>query len=299
MNAMTKPPSSTKSTWVVCRICSRKCHTTMNCYNSINLTRFTPTHGHQLFPNRPTQVELANVISHSSGSAMAMWYPNSSTTTHISNSSDNIKSLLSNNSSIGPIFAANGSLMLFKTSGNSTGMSKSAHLSLNNILFVSESSKNLLSVNHLYSDNKVIIEIDRQNVRVQDRATKHVLSKGLEKNKLYYLSLILDGPLAIAFIGEHVSSATWHARLGHLHAQAVEDLIRKNLNSTCKNVSVCESCCIGKSHNLLYKSRSIVYSLFSLVFADIWGLALFQSSEDFYYYVNFFDATTNFNWIYH
>lgn len=48
------------------------------------------------------------------------------------------------------------------------------------------------------------------------------------------------------------------------------DLVNKNvISSSCKSMSDCEACLIGKSHNSLHKISNSEYSLLELVIADI------------------------------
>lgn len=170
---------------------------------------------------------------------------------------------------------------------------------LDDILVVPETSKNLLFVHQLCVDNMVSVEFDKHKVKIRDITTKEVIAEGRKEASLYQLPMrITRHPKVLS--SERISSNRWHARLGHLHEQAVKQLINKSvISSNYKTMSDCDFCLRNKSSSLPHKVNNRVYAApLDLIYTNIWGPAPVTSSEVFWYYINFVDAATNFNWVF-
>lgn len=70
------------------QICSRKSHSTVNCYNRLNLTKYPPSHTRELSSFGPT---VANRQTTHSLNLMMMWYPDSGASSHITATSGNVQ----------------------------------------------------------------------------------------------------------------------------------------------------------------------------------------------------------------
>lgn len=129
--------------------------------------------------------------------------------------------------------------------------------------------------------------------------TMSILVEGGQPNELYKLSVRINHE-QLVMLGEKIMNQIWHCRLDHLHQRVVTELANKNsTSSSCKDFVNCDYCNIGKMLALPHKSRNLTYdNLMSLIFMDIWGSAPFIFSRGLYYYLNFVDAKTNFNWVY-
>ncbi|XP_057452779.1 uncharacterized protein LOC130744625 [Lotus japonicus] len=102
-------------------------------------------------------------------------------------------------------------------------------------------------------------------------------------------------------VPSHTSYELWHSRLGHPHHEALQSAL-----SICKipiprksKFSVCQACCVAKSHRLPSSSSTTVYtSPLELIFADLWGPASIESSAGYFYFLTCVDAFSRFTWIY-
>ena len=96
---------------------------------------------------------------------------------------------------------------------------------------------------------------------------------------LYYLDHIPSGQANAAFSA--ISSGSlrlWHRRLGHLHLDAIREMVRKDMVSGLKISSpktydhVCEGCVVGKSHRLPFpKASTTTYEKMDLLVVDLTG----------------------------
>lgn len=69
----------------------------------------------------------------------------------------------------------------------------------------------------------------------------------------------------------------------------------KSMNST----SLCQPCCLAKSHRLPYTDSSTQYtSPLQLVHSDLWGPSPIISRNGYRYYVTFVDHYSRFTWLY-
>lgn len=170
---------------------------------------------------------------------------------------------------------------------------------LRDILNVSSSTRNLLSINQFCIDNNVFLIFDSQKVEARDSTTNEVLLEGKVHQGLYRLSLSLQQQEE-ALVCSKQSYDLWHCRLGHLNAGYISILLNNGvINVDSKNKgNLCSSCLAGKSHSLPHSPRNTSYKPLSLIFADIWGPSLVVSHQGYSYYINFVDAETNFNWVF-
>lgn len=76
------------TTDLLCQICGRKCHSAVDCYNRLNLSRFPPHNKRELTPSGPTR---SNQTTPHSANMMTVWYPDSGATSHITSSSLNVQ----------------------------------------------------------------------------------------------------------------------------------------------------------------------------------------------------------------
>lgn len=73
------------------------------------------------------------------------------------------------------IHTANGSGMGISHIGRTTVHTPSRNIHLNNVLYVPEAKKNLVSVHRLTTDNSVFLEFHPEFFLVKDQATKNTL----------------------------------------------------------------------------------------------------------------------------
>ena len=200
----------------------------------------------------------------------ASWYMDTAATDHMTNEMDKIPSsqpYLSQDKD----HLANGSGMHVTHIGQSSlPTSTSRELQLQNVLHVPDVTRNLLSVPRLTHDNDVFVEFHPFDVFVKDRATRDVLLSGHYQHGLYPL----DAPQASqVFSSVRVKPSQWHSRLGHPASPIVRHVLHRHqlpIVSSDKDVSVCDACQQGKSHQFpfLVSTRVVKHPL-KIVFSDI------------------------------
>jgi histone deacetylase 1/2 len=98
-----------------------------------------------------------------------------------------------------------------------------------------------------------------------------------------------------------VLSAKWHCRLGHPASPVVQHVLHCHalpIESSNKDIFVCDACQQGKSHQLPFPlSSHVTKTPLKLVYSDVWGHAQ-TSVSGHNYYVSFIDAYSRFTWLY-
>jgi hypothetical protein len=77
-----------------------------------------------------------------------------------------------------------------------------------------------------------------------------------------------------AMVGEHMSQAHWHRRLGHPAFRTVCRILSQFglFFSSNKSAALCSTCLQSKSHQLAFPSSNSVSSRpLDLIFSDVWG----------------------------
>src|SRR6266540_4111103 len=175
--------------------------------------------------------------------------------------------------------------------------SSSRPLYFRNVLRVPDVTKNLLAVHPFTRDNRVFVEFHPSSLLVKDLATRDILLRGHCRNGLY----LLDAPLIKqAFVSVRVSSAQWHARLGHPSTQVVQHVLRSHELPSVPNKLdiVCDACQQGKSHQLPFSlSTHVTHAPLELIHSNVWG-PVQTSISGHNYYVSFIDAYSRFTWLY-
>lgn len=147
---------------VKCQICRRKAHSALNCYNRLNVTRFPPTHNHELStfsPNGSNRTYANSVNLVTTGEAL-IWYPNSRATSHIIAFIDNVQHPrpFSGNHCI---LTADGSpLTITKVGQSIASNSSNRSFLLRDLLHVPSSTRNLLSVHRFCVDIDLYLIFD-------------------------------------------------------------------------------------------------------------------------------------------
>jgi histone deacetylase 1/2 len=196
------------------------------------------------------------------------------------------------------IHTANGTGMDISHIGHTTVHTPSRDIHLNNVLYVPQAKKNLVSVHRLATDNCAFLEFLPNFFLIKDQATKNTLLKGRCHKGLYPLPA---SSIRQALSATNASESRWHSRLGHPSSFIVKQVISSN-NLPCSGESlnklVCDACQQGKSHQLPYPVSSSVskYPL-ELVFSNVWGHVP-ESVGRKKYYVSFIDDFSKFTWIY-
>ena len=178
---------------------------------------------------------------------------------------------------------------------------KSQRISLNNILYLPELGKNLLSVRAMAILGSVIqFESDKRTIQ---RNCK-VLGVGELRGRLYLLRTISER----AHKAEEVSDLhLWHCRLGHLGTDNGKKLFQKQMVNgmeklnTADNKVICEGCIMGKQHRMPYP-RGLPDNAsepMEIIHSDICGPMNIESLRKSKYFVTFIDGFSRYTCIYY
>jgi hypothetical protein len=117
-------------------------------------------------------------------------------------------------------------------------------LKLNNILYVSQSSKNLASIHCIATDNNVLYELHPDFFLIKDRESRKTLLQGQSKGGLYPLpcNSTTTVPVKQVFSLNKVPYSRWHARLGHPSSSIVRFVLSKNALPSFIDVSLDHVC---------------------------------------------------------
>ncbi|KAL0886253.1 hypothetical protein Bca101_010236 [Brassica carinata] len=156
---------------------------------------------------------------------------------------------------------------------------------------------NLLSVKRATVDLGCQVVFRPEEVEFQDLKTGRVIGRGDSKNQLYHLQMARNPKpfesVCLSSTTKGVDSSTWHARLGHPHARAME-LIFPNMSF---NHLECEACILGKHCRTVFPTSTTTYEhCFDLVHSDVWT-APCMSRDSQKYFVTFIDEKSKYTWL--
>jgi hypothetical protein len=197
------------------------------------------------------------------------------------------------------IYTASGSGMHIKHIGHSIIRTPGRDLSLNNILHVPKSTKNLASIHRIAFDNNVFFELHHDFFLIKDRESRRTLLGGSSKGGFYPIpcSTSTSSSSKQVFNVSKVPMSRWHARLGHPSSTIVRFVLNKNnlpFSSNLSPESVCDACQQAKCHQLPYPiSTSASKAPLELIFSDVWGPACDSIGQN-KYYVSFIDDFSKF-----
>ncbi|WZZ15660.1 hypothetical protein YC2023_108749 [Brassica napus] len=163
--------------------------------------------------------------------------------------------------------------------------------------YMPQFASNLVSVRKATIDLGCQVVFTPDDVEFQDLKTGRVIGRGDSKNNLYQLQLAkISKPfhsMCLSSTYEKIDSITWHARLGHPHARAIE-LIIPNMSF---NHLECEACILGKHCRTVFPTSETTYEhCFDLVHSDVWT-APCLSRDSQKYFVTFIDEKSKYTWL--
>ena len=158
-------------------------------------------------------------------------------------------------------------------------------------------TSNLLSVKKATIDLDCQVVFRPDEVEFQDLKTGRVIGRGDSKNQLYHLQMAKNSKpfdsVCLSSAVDRCDSMTWHARLGHPHARAIE-LIMPNMSF---NHLDCEACILGKHCRTVFPTSETTYEhCFDLVHSDVWT-APCLSRDSQKYFVTFIDEKSKYTWL--
>jgi hypothetical protein len=159
----------------------------------------------------------------------------------------------------------------------STLYTPSRNLSLNNVLHVLDSKKNLVSIHHFTRDNHVFIEYNPYVFLVMDPYMRKVLLRGRCRGGLYPFPSLEQSTSKCILSIVKPSINCWHECLGHPSMVIVQRVLDQNklaFSRAAECTIVCDACQCAKSHQLPFpKSLSVSKALLELIFSDVWRSA--------------------------
>lgn len=177
-------------------------------------------------------------------------------------------------------------------------------LTLQDVYQVPGLKKNLASVSQITDSGEfVLFGPDKvwilKNLRCIDA---DILFIGRKKNSLYVLSA---SEAYVEKTSQNTSVALWHARLGHVGYQLLQQISTNRLlkgvpffKSECSG-GVCAGCQFGKSHRLPFKtSVNHTSSMFQLVHSDLMGPTSSPSYSGLRYMMVVVDDFSRYSWVY-
>jgi hypothetical protein len=266
---------------VECQLCGKKGHTMMKCFK-----RFDQNYtGEEKSAVATTSYDIDN-----------SWYADSGITDHITG---DLEKLSTRDKYLGndQVHTANGSGLKIDQVDHYVIHAPTHYLSLNNVLYVPDSSINLVSVHCFTLDNNIFLELHPWYFFIKDRASRRVLHHCKIERGLYPLKSLQKQVCAIT----KPSKERWHSQLVHPSLPFVQRVLGQNKlpvsKESCESV-VCDACQQGKTHQLAYpKSLSVSKLPLELVFSVVLGPAT-ESVGRKKYYVSFIDDFSKFVWIY-
>lgn len=183
------------------------------------------------------------------------------------------------------------------------GDTKTSSVRLDDVYHVPGLKKNLVSVSQITESGKYVLfgPIDVKVLDNMKDISADVILSGEKKGSLFVMSA---GEAYVKKTSQINSAAIWHACLGHVGYQMLQQVSSKKLVDgmpTLKDVRenvICQGCQYDKSHRLPFKSSSNRRStLFELVHTDLVGLMRTPSYSRHYYVMVLVDDHSRFTWV--
>lgn len=179
-----------------------------------------------------------------------------------------------------------------------------ASVQLNDVYHVPGLKKNLVSVSQITDSGKYVL-FGPNDVKVLDNVKNigaDVVLTGEKKGSLFVMSA---GEAYVKKTSQTDNAAIWHARLGHVGYQMLQQISSQrlldglpNLKNVQENV-ICQGCQYGKSHRLPFKNSSNRRSaLFELVHTDLMGPTKTPSYSGNHFAMVLVDDHSRYTWIY-
>ncbi|WZY94099.1 hypothetical protein YC2023_066428 [Brassica napus] len=192
----------------------------------------------------------------------------------------------------GSVMIANGTRIPIEGVGNLKLFEKNS-----TAFYLPQFTSNLISVKKATVDLDCQVVFRPNEVEFQDLKTGRVIGRGDSKHQLYHLQTT-EAPSTVESVclsstTDRCDNLTWHARLGHPHAKAIELI----LPSMAFNHLECEACILGKHCRTVFPTSETRYeNCFDLVHSDVWT-APCMSRDSHKYFVTFIDEKSKYTWI--
>ncbi|KAJ9556387.1 LOW QUALITY PROTEIN: hypothetical protein OSB04_011001 [Centaurea solstitialis] len=225
----------------------------------------------------------------------SQWYVDTGATNHLTSDPGYIQVLCVNY--IKSICVGNGGQASVSGSGHTTIPTHPKPIRLNNVLYVSNIIKNLISVRKFTTDNS-LVSFDLFGFDLKDLKTGKHLSRHNSTGPLYSFNSLTNA-LATILIATSIFDV-WHDRLGHPRTHVFDYLVSRNSISCnkLKNNFVCNACQLAKHKRLPFDtSFSTTLHPFDLIHCDLWTSPIVSKNGSKYYMV-LIDNYSQFTWAY-
>jgi histone deacetylase 1/2 len=201
----------------VCQLCGKEGYTIERCHKRFDAS----------FQGVSEQRSITTATNNSYG-IDTNWYTNSGATNHITGELEKLtaRDKYQDNDQV---HNASGVGMRIKQIGKSFVHTPNHDLVLNNVLYIPEASKNLVSVHRLTFYNQAFIEYHPYCFTIKDQVMKKTLLRGACEGGLYPLkSRFPSSSNKVTFGTTRTSSSRWHSRLGHPSSPVVQQVLSQN-----------------------------------------------------------------------
>ncbi|GJZ55387.1 integrase [Tanacetum coccineum] len=174
---------------------------------------------------------------------------------------------------------------------------------LEDVYHVPGLKRNLVSVPQITASGKYVL-FGPSNVKILDNVRNlaaDVIVTGEKKGSLFVLSA---GEAYVKKTSQNDSAAIWHARLGHIGYQLLQQISSKRLLEGIPVLQhvredvICQGCQFGKSHRLPFqKSVNRKSTMFELVHTDLMGPMKPSSYSGYCYVMVLVDDFSKYTWV--
>ena len=283
-----------------CQICSIQGHSARRC-PQLQTSLTSSNNNQRAFSPSPTSWQpRANMVSASSYNP-GNWILDSGATHHLTTDLNNL-ALHQPYAGGEEVTIADGSGLPISHTGSTSLTTNSRNFNLNDVLYVPNLHKNLISVYRLCNTNNVSVEFFPAHFQVKDLSTGVRLLQGKTKDELYEWPVSPQNTISLfASPTPKTSLASWHSRLGHPSLSVLQSLVSQfslPLLSTSEKENHCSHCLINKSHKLPFHSNTITSKKpLQYIYTDVWSSPVL-SVDQFKYYLVFVDHYTRYTWLY-
>ncbi|GAU45704.1 hypothetical protein TSUD_86800 [Trifolium subterraneum] len=182
----------------------------------------------------------------------------------------------------------NGHLTVAKIAGT---IKFSDSLTIENVLYVSDFTLNLISVSKLCHALGCTVLFNGSTCIIQERESKRMIGSAEQIEDLYYLALqTKEVHASNVSTNSLLDSALWHFRLGHLSTSRMISMRSEFPFVNVDNNVVCDVCKYAKQRKLVFHSSfSKASKPFELLHFDIWGPIAIKSVHEHSYFLTVVD----------
>ncbi|CAA7046959.1 unnamed protein product [Microthlaspi erraticum] len=197
---------------------------------------------------------------------------------------------------------ADGSRLPISHTGSTFLPTHSHFLTLNDVLYVPNLYKNLISVYRLCNANQVSVAFFPAHFQVKDLKMGVRLLQGRTKDELYEWPMSNKNTISMfSSPTPKTSLPYWHSRLGHPSLSILKTIVSQfslPFNDASNKNSDCSHCLINKSHKLPFYTNTITSTKpLQYLYSDVWSSPI-VSVDNFKYYLILVDHYTRYSWLY-